>query len=77
MKKFFAILLAVMLVASMAVPAFAATPALKIPNVPQISKIEIKLGETTKNAIANHVNKWFAENPIKFDFEFTNIKLGG
>ena len=78
MRKFIAILLAVMLMASMAIPAFAVTPALKIPKVPQISSIKfsIKLDEKLANAVKNAG----AEAVKKIDFsgvEFTNIKLGG
>ena len=43
MKKILAILLAVLLVAGMAIPAFAVTPALQVPDVPQISDIEFNI----------------------------------
>ena len=77
MRKIIAILLAVMLVASMVIPAFAATPKLNI-TVPQISSIKfnIKLDEKLEKAVANAA----AEAVKKIDFsgiEFTNIKLGG
>ena len=77
MRKFIAILLAVMLVASMTVNAHAATPKLNI-KVPQISSIKfnIKLDEKLEKAVANAA----AEAVKKIDFsgiEFTNIKLGG
>ena len=43
MRKIFAFLLAVMLIASMGVPAYAVTPRLGVPNVPQISNIKFKV----------------------------------
>ena len=75
MRKIFAIILAIMLVTSMAVTAYAATPTLNI-KVPQISKIQfnIKLDETTNKAVDNAI----AEAVKKIDFSgitFTNIKL--
>ena len=71
MRKFIAILLAVMLVASMVVPAYAATPKLNI-KVPQISSIKfnVKLDEKLANAVKNAG----AEAVKKIDF--ANIKLG-
>ena len=77
MRKIFAFVMAVMLVASMAVPAFAYTPKVSI-KVPQISSIKfnIKLDEKLEKAVANAA----AEAVKKIDFsgiEFTNIKLGG
>ena len=72
MRKFIAILLAIMLVASMAVTAYAATPALNI-KVPQISsiKFDVKLDEKLEKAVANAA----AEAVKKIDF--SGIKLGG
>ena len=74
MRKFFAILLAVMLVASMAVPAFAYTPKLNI-KVPQISSIKfnIKLDEKLENAVANAA----AEAVKKIDFSGIKFNFGG
>ena len=76
MKKLISIVLALMLIMSMTVTASAVTPTLKIPNVHQISniKFDVKLDETTENAIENHVNKWFVEHPIKIDFSKINFK---
>jgi len=67
MKKIIAILLALLLILSMAIPVAAVTPTLQVPDVPQISdiKIEVKLDE---QVYENAVQKWFAEHPIKFDF---------
>lgn len=76
MRKIIAIALAVMLVASMVVPAFAATPKLNI-KVPQISsiKFDVKLDEKMEKAVANAA----AEAVKKIDFSSIkfNIKLGG
>lgn len=73
MKKLIYIVLALMLVMSMTVTAYAATPTFKIPSVPQISniKFDVKLDE---DVIENHVDKWFAEHPIKIDFSKINFK---
>ena len=73
MRKIIAIALAVMLVASMVIPAYAATPALKTPNVPQISSIKfnVKLDEKLEKAVANAA----AEAVKKIDFSC--IKWGG
>ena len=80
MRKIFALILAVMLVMSMAVSASACTPKLKIPKVPQISsiKLEPKLDENLENAVddqvENHVSKWVG----KIDFskiDFSKIKF--
>lgn len=71
MKKLIVLLITIALVLSMAVPVAAATPALQIPDVPQISKIDIKVN-LDKQVYDNAVEKWFAENPIKF---FHRIKL--
>lgn len=74
MRKIFAMILAVMLVASMAVTAHAATPKLKVPDMPEISniKIEVKLDETTEKAIENHAAEWVK----KMDFskiDYSNL----
>jgi len=63
MKKIFAILLAVMLIASMANPAYAVTPRFKIPEVPQISRIDFKvtLGE-------DFWNRYWEKHPIKINW---------
>lgn len=73
MKKIIAILLALLLILSMAIPVAAVTPKLDIPKVPQISKIkfEVKLPETTEKAIENHAAEWVKKidfSKIKFDF---------
>ena len=71
MKKILAILLAVALVASMAIPAQAVTPSYKIPEVPQTSKIkfDIKIelpGDFWENYFEEHPTNWKAliEAPV-------------
>ena len=73
MKKIIVLALAVIMIMSMTVTAYAVTPNFKIPNVPQISniKFDVKLDE---DVIENHVDKWFAEHPIKIDFSKINFK---
>lgn len=70
MRKIFAILLTVMLIASMTVSTYAATPKLNIdlPEIPNISgSVEID--------VTPAVNKWLDEHPFKIDF--SKIKLWG
>ena len=61
----------------MVIPAFAATPTLKISNVPQISSIKfnVNLDEKLEKAVANAA----AEAVKRIDFSGIkfNIKLGG
>lgn len=80
MKRIVALLLAVMIVMSMAVTASACTPKLSIPKVPQISSIrlETKLDADLENAVdnevENHVSKWIC----KIDFsklDFSRIRF--
>jgi hypothetical protein len=62
MRKIFAILLAVMLIASMAVPAFAVTPGYKIPEVPQISQIKFKIDfKLPENFWDNIISDFFGD----------------
>lgn len=77
MRKILALILAVMLIVSMAAPALACTPKLSIPKVPQISniKLEPKLDETLEkavdNQVENHVSKWVSKIDFsKFDFSW-------
>jgi len=67
MKKIIAILLALLMIMSLATPVFAATPPMQVPNMPEISKIkfEIKLPE---HVYENAVQEWLAEHPFKFNF---------
>lgn len=62
MKKFITFVIALAVVISMAVPAFAATPALKAPSIPNVSvpKISVKI-DLPRSVFTN----WFAEHPVK------------
>ena len=66
MRKIFAILLTVMLIAAMVIPAFAVTPKWEYKAV--------KLPEVKFTSVENIVSNWLKQNPIKIDF--TNVKLG-
>lgn len=71
MKKILIFVVAIMLVASMAIPAHAVTPAMNVPDmpeIPEIKNVEVKVSE-------NFWDNWFAQHPLKFDFAF--IKFGG
>jgi hypothetical protein len=66
MRKIFAILLAVMLIASLTISAYAITPKWEYKAV--------KLPEVKFTSVENIVSNWLKQNPIKIDF--TNVKLG-
>ena len=68
MRKIIAFLLAVMLIASMAVTASAATPKLNIPKVPQISSFQFKPNEALENAVEKHTADWVSKWVISIDF---------
>lgn len=71
MKKIIALILSLMLVMSMAISAYAATPTLNIPSIkiPDISNnVEVKLSQS-------FWNNYFRENPIRIDF--SKIDLSG
>lgn len=61
MKKLIIFVLTVVTVISMTIPAHAATPTLKVPEVPQISKIDFKVtvGE-------DFWDNYFKEHPINW-----------
>lgn len=61
-----------MLIASMAVPAFAATPNYQFPDLPEIPDIS---GSVKVEIPDNTWNNWFKEHPFKIDF--SKIKLWG
>ena len=72
MRKIFAILLAVLLIAAMAVPAFAVTPkwefSFKLPEI-----------KPDTSFVQGAISKWFKENPIDlpaFNISFTSKTLG-
>ena len=60
MKKILAILLAVLLIAGMAIPAFAVTPQMNVPDMPEVSKVkfDIKLDKNLDKAIESYVAEW-------------------
>jgi hypothetical protein len=64
MKKIIAVIFAVAIAVSLAVPAFALTPKIEIPNVPEIPDISdnvtIKLPDSFWSG-------WFKDHPIKID----------
>ena len=71
MRKIFAILLIMMLMASMTVSTYAATPKLNLnlPEIPDISgSVKVEIPDTV-------LDNWFKEHPIKIDF--TKVKLWG
>jgi len=70
MRKFFALILAIMLILSMAVTASACTPRLKIPSIkiPEIKNVEIELPQSVWD---NH----FRNNPIKIDYSKIKFDL--
>ena len=71
MKKIITFAVALAAVISMAVPAFAVTPALKVPDMPEISniKIDINVGSDEEDDVVwtkSFWDRWFAEHPIVF-----------
>ena len=78
MKKIITFILVMTILASMTITAYATTPKLNVPDMPEISKIkiEVKLDENMEKAVDNHVAKWVK----KIDFskiDFSNIKFSG
>ena len=71
MRKISTILLTVMLIASMTVSTYAATPKLNI-NLPEIPDIS---GSVKVEIPDNTWDNWFKEHP--FNIDFTKIKLWG
>ena len=64
MKKILAIALAVLLIAAMAVPAYAVTPKYEFPDLPEIPDIsdDVKFEIDIPDSFWD---KWFQEHPIK------------
>ena len=75
MKKILAMLLALLLIVSMAIPAYAVTPKLEIPDVPQISKIKFDIKIELPD---DFWSNWFKEHPLNLDLSgvIQNTKLG-
>ena len=69
MRKFFAVMMVVLIAVCMAVSAYAVTPTIKVPGVkiPTIKVPEVKISDS-------FWDKWFAEHPIVISF--TNKTLG-
>jgi len=74
MRKIIAFILAVMLIVSMAIPAYAVTPSYKL-DVPQISKIKFDIKIELPD---DFWDNWFKEHPLNLDLSgvIQNIKLG-
>ena len=69
MKKIITFVAALVMVVAMATPACAVTPALKVPDMPEISniKIDITVGtdkEADVQLSEDLWSRWFAEHPI-------------
>lgn len=80
MRKILAVILAVVVIMSMSVTAYAYTPKLTVPKIPQISniKFEVKLDKSTASAVedqaSSHVESWMKN--IDFSkIDFSGIKL--
>lgn len=63
MKKIITFIIAMMLIASMAVPAFAATPSYQFPELPEIPDISDDIKFELPDSIWD---KWFNEHPINW-----------
>lgn len=61
MKKFLLMILVVMLVMVMALPVYAVTPPINVPDVPQISDIKFDFNFKISD---DFWDKWFNENPV-------------
>lgn len=73
MRKFIALILAILIVMSMAISASAVTPPLRVPSI-KIPDISGSVKIDTKPA----VDAWFDEHPIRIDwmkFDFSKIKF--
>lgn len=63
MKRFIILALTLMLVFSMTIPAFAATPKLEIPKIPTIPTIKVEVKLPT-----NFWDNWFASHPLQINW---------
>ena len=66
-KKIITLFMALVLIACMSVPAFAVTPALKIPDMPEISKIQLDVKVELPDS---YWDNYFKEHPIKLPEDF-------
>ena len=71
MKKIIVLVMVIALFASMAVTAHAATPTMKVPNLPKIPNIsgsvEVKLSD-------DFWDNWFREHPLNLDFSAVKFR---
>jgi hypothetical protein len=71
MKKIITFTLTLMLIAAMAVPAYAVTPGYKIPEVPQISQIKPKF-----DLGADFWERYWETHPIKVpEFDWSGVSF--
>lgn len=80
MKKLIMLTLILIVILHTTVTAYAVTPTLNIPDMPEISsvKITVNLDNDLENAVGNHVDNWLKNNPIDFSkFDFSKIKFMG
>ena len=64
MRKIICMLIIVMVIVSMAVPAYAVTPSFDVPDVPDFSGIKFDIKFELPDSIWD---KWFENHPIKFE----------
>ena len=75
MKKILAILLAVLLIACLAVPAYAVTPKYEFPDLPEIPDISDDAAEWVRGWIpADFWDRWFSDHPIIFKLPSEELK---
>lgn len=65
MRKIIALLLALLLILAMDIPAFAVTPKLDVPDMPEIPDIS---GSVKVEIPDSFWDNWFKEHPFKIDF---------
>ena len=63
MKKILALILAVLLIAAMAVPAYAVTPKYEFPDIPDFSDIKFKIDFKIPDKV---LKDWFDDHPINW-----------
>lgn len=73
LKKIICILLTLSLIQFFAVPACAVTPVLKIPDMPQISGIQLNV-KLDKMVYESAVEKWLEEHLIRINLGVLNNK---